>query len=107
MIFDEPHRMRGTRLIRPIEPIQSFCSSASCFKGLFACWLVFPVHGPVYIRETNGSSEECFPVLVLDQRHLSLGSLHNVFPCSAAVAWKLVASAMLRSLETVSMKVSS
>jgi hypothetical protein len=29
MIFDEPHRMRGTRLIRPIEPIQSFCSSAS------------------------------------------------------------------------------
>src|ERR1700730_5822912 len=98
MIFNEPHRMRGTRSIRPIESIQSFCSSASCFKGLFARWLVFPVHGPVYIRETNGSSEECFPVLMLHQRHMSLGSLHTVFPkwrgcsleigriCNAAIA---------------------
>jgi hypothetical protein len=61
MIFDEPHRMRGTRLIRPIEPIQSFCSSASCFKGLFTRWLVFPVHGPVYIGETNRSSVRDLP----------------------------------------------
>src|SRR5947209_3758562 len=95
--FCEPHRMRETRLIRPIEPIQRFCSSASCFKGLFARWLVFPVHRPVYIRETNGSSEECFPVLMLHQRHLSPSSLHNVFSksgcsleigriCNAAIA---------------------
>ena len=38
---------------------------------------------------------------------MSLSSLHNVFPSGVAVASKLVAAAMLQSLDTIFMKASS
>jgi hypothetical protein len=59
-------------------------------------------------RETNGSSEECFPSTHAPSEAFESGQPpQRFFSGDAAVAWKLVASAMLQSLETVSMKVSS
>jgi len=45
---------------------------------------------------------KAFSELSLDRRHLSLSSLQKrLFQNGVAVAWKLVAAAILRSLETV------
>ena len=63
-MFKELHRMRRTRVICSIEPIER------ALLGEF--WLVrsSSVRGPVKFREANGSPREGFPKLLIRRWYL-------------------------------------